>query len=128
MKAALVAPRSLTDAEYVALAGFLAREAGLVFDDSRRAALSAIVFDRLAATGDLDRLPGGGPVEEFAQPGPGVRQTDHVHAMLPTRWMDIPIAQRTGQIQGHRAFCRTAMLSRFVYKVAPPPFQTFRDP
>ena len=33
----------LADAEYVALAGYLAREAGLVFDESRRAALAAIV-------------------------------------------------------------------------------------
>ena len=46
--------RTLTDAEYVALAGYLAREAGLVFDESRRAALAGIVGDRLAATGAAD--------------------------------------------------------------------------
>lgn len=47
-------PRPLRDAEYVALAEYLAREAGLVFDASRRGALSAIVGDRLAETGTGD--------------------------------------------------------------------------
>jgi chemotaxis protein methyltransferase CheR len=47
-------PRELTDPEYAALAGFLAREAGLVFDQSRRPALSGIVHDRIVATGAAD--------------------------------------------------------------------------
>ncbi len=47
-------PRELSDSEYVALCGYLAREAGLVFDGSRRTALSAIVTDRLIATGAAD--------------------------------------------------------------------------
>lgn len=48
------ARHTLTDAEYVALAGYLAGRAGLVFDDSRRAALAGIVADRLAASGAAD--------------------------------------------------------------------------
>ena len=47
-------PRALTDAEYAALAGFLARQAGLVFDQGRRPALAGIVADRLASTGAVD--------------------------------------------------------------------------
>lgn len=46
--------RTLSDAEYAALAGFLARQAGLVFDESRRPALAGIVADRVAATGAAD--------------------------------------------------------------------------
>ena len=49
-----VRSRSLTDAEYAALSGFLARQAGLVFDASRRLALAGIVAERLAATGAAD--------------------------------------------------------------------------
>jgi chemotaxis protein methyltransferase CheR len=47
-------PRALTDAEHAALAGFLAREAGLVFDASRRTTLAGIVADRIAETGAAD--------------------------------------------------------------------------
>ena len=46
--------RELTDSEYAALAGFLAHEAGLVFDQSRRPTLAGIVADRIAATGAAD--------------------------------------------------------------------------
>ncbi len=49
-----VRSRELTDAEYAALAGFLARQAGLVFDQSRRATLAGIVSERIAATGAAD--------------------------------------------------------------------------
>ena len=49
-----VHPRVLTDAEYAALAGYLAHTAGLVFDQSRRPALAGIVSDRIAATGAAD--------------------------------------------------------------------------
>jgi chemotaxis protein methyltransferase CheR len=45
---------ALTDAEYAALAGFLAQQAGLVFDQTRRPALAAIVSDRIADTGAAD--------------------------------------------------------------------------
>jgi chemotaxis protein methyltransferase CheR len=45
---------SLTDAEFAALAGFLARQAGLVFDQSRRASLSTVVAERLAESGAAD--------------------------------------------------------------------------
>jgi chemotaxis protein methyltransferase CheR len=48
------ARHTLTDAEYVALAGYLAGQAGLVFDDSRRPALAGIVAERLAASGAAD--------------------------------------------------------------------------
>ncbi|HEY7859169.1 MAG TPA: CheR family methyltransferase [Candidatus Nanopelagicales bacterium] len=51
---ALSRSRTLSDGEYAALSGYLAREAGLVFDVSRRAALSAVVADRLAHTGAAD--------------------------------------------------------------------------
>jgi chemotaxis protein methyltransferase CheR len=54
MSAVVLRHRELTDAEYAALAGFLAREAGLVFDESRRPALAGIVADRIAATGAAD--------------------------------------------------------------------------
>lgn len=54
MSAVVLRHRELTDAEYAALAGFLAREAGLVFDQSRRPALAGIVADRIAATGAAD--------------------------------------------------------------------------
>ncbi|HSN07278.1 MAG TPA: CheR family methyltransferase, partial [Candidatus Angelobacter sp.] len=54
MSIAAVRPSSLTDAEYAALAGFLARQAGLVFDQTRRPALASIVAERLAATGAVD--------------------------------------------------------------------------
>ncbi|MCU0261932.1 MAG: protein-glutamate O-methyltransferase CheR, partial [Ilumatobacteraceae bacterium] len=47
-------PRALTDAEHAALAGFLAREAGLVFDASRRTTLAGIVADRISVTGAAD--------------------------------------------------------------------------
>ena len=46
--------RPLSDAEHVALAGYLAREAGLVFDSSRRGALTAVVALRLEASGLSD--------------------------------------------------------------------------
>ena len=46
--------RPLTDPEHVALASYLAREAGLVFDSSRRGALTAVVADRLEASGLTD--------------------------------------------------------------------------
>jgi chemotaxis protein methyltransferase CheR len=44
----------LSDAEYAALAGFLSQQAGLVFDQSRRPTLAAVVADRLAASGAAD--------------------------------------------------------------------------
>jgi chemotaxis protein methyltransferase CheR len=44
----------LTDAEHAALAEFLARTAGLVFDRSRRPALAAVVGERLVDTGAAD--------------------------------------------------------------------------
>ncbi|MGD9956038.1 MAG: CheR family methyltransferase [Candidatus Nanopelagicales bacterium] len=51
----IVAPnRELTESEHLALAEFLARTAGLVFDKSRRPALAGIVVDRIAATGAAD--------------------------------------------------------------------------
>jgi chemotaxis protein methyltransferase CheR len=43
--------RILTDEEYAATAAALVRLAGLVFDASRRAALSAVVHDRVESTG-----------------------------------------------------------------------------
>jgi chemotaxis protein methyltransferase CheR len=46
--------RALTDAEYAGLCEYLSREAGLVFDHSRRAALASIVADRLDRTGAAD--------------------------------------------------------------------------
>jgi len=46
--------RELTESEHLALAEFLARTAGLVFDRSRRPALAGIVVDRIAATGAAD--------------------------------------------------------------------------
>ncbi len=54
MSALALRHRELTDPEYAALAGFLAREAGLVFDQSRRPALAGIVHDRIVATGAAD--------------------------------------------------------------------------
>ncbi|MDA8435844.1 MAG: protein-glutamate O-methyltransferase CheR [Actinomycetales bacterium] len=54
MSVAAVRPHALTDAEYAALAGFLAQQAGLVFDQTRRPALAAIVGERIAATGAAD--------------------------------------------------------------------------
>jgi len=51
---AVAVAASLTDAEYAALAGFLARTAGLVFDQSRRTALSTVVAERLAESGAAD--------------------------------------------------------------------------
>lgn len=56
----------LTDAEHAALAGFLAQQAGLVFDQSRRLALSAIVTERLAETGAADL---GAYLAQIASPG-----------------------------------------------------------
>jgi chemotaxis protein methyltransferase CheR len=46
--------RRLCDADYEAVTATLARLAGLVFDESRRAGLSTIVRDRLMATGAAD--------------------------------------------------------------------------
>jgi chemotaxis protein methyltransferase CheR len=46
--------RILSDAEYAAATDALVELAGLVFDDSRRATLSAIVFDRLHTAGFAD--------------------------------------------------------------------------
>jgi chemotaxis protein methyltransferase CheR len=46
--------RRLCDADYAAVTATLARLAGLVFDESRRAGLSTIVRDRLLATGSVD--------------------------------------------------------------------------
>jgi len=46
--------RRLSDADYAAVTAALARMAGLVFDESRRAGLSTIVRDRLLATGAAD--------------------------------------------------------------------------
>ena len=54
MSTVAVRTRPLTDAEYAALAGFLAQQAGLVFDQSRRPALAGIVGDRIVATGAAD--------------------------------------------------------------------------
>lgn len=51
---AAVGQLQLTDGEYAALASYLAREAGLVFDHSRRAALSSILAERLTASGAVD--------------------------------------------------------------------------
>ncbi len=46
--------RPLNDPEHVALAAYLAREAGLVFDSSRRGALAAVVASRLETSGLSD--------------------------------------------------------------------------
>jgi chemotaxis protein methyltransferase CheR len=46
--------RRLSDADYEAVTTTLARLAGLVFDESRRAGLSTIMRDRLMATGATD--------------------------------------------------------------------------
>lgn len=46
--------RRLSDTDYAAVTATLARLAGLVFDESRRAGLSTIVRDRLLATGSAD--------------------------------------------------------------------------
>jgi chemotaxis protein methyltransferase CheR len=46
--------RRLSDADYEAVTTTLARLAGLVFDESRRAGLSTIMRDRLMATGAAD--------------------------------------------------------------------------
>lgn len=54
MTSVALSRRTLTDAEYTAIAGFLARHAGLVFDHSRRPALAGIAADRIAATGAVD--------------------------------------------------------------------------
>ena len=54
MSSTAVRSRTFTDAEYAALAGFLAQQAGLVFDQSRRPALAGIVGERIAATGAAD--------------------------------------------------------------------------
>ena len=54
MTTVVLRSRTLTDAEYAALAGFLAQQAGLVFDQSRRPALASIVGDRIATTGAAD--------------------------------------------------------------------------
>ncbi|MBI1378109.1 MAG: hypothetical protein GC157_11600 [Frankiales bacterium] len=51
MSGVAVGPQALTDAEFAALAGYLAHEAGLVFDQSRRPTLSAVIAERLAASG-----------------------------------------------------------------------------
>jgi chemotaxis protein methyltransferase CheR len=51
---AVTARHELTDAEFAALAGFLARQAGLVFDESRRRVLSGIATERIAASGAAD--------------------------------------------------------------------------
>ena len=48
--------RVLSDEEYVATSAALVRLAGLVFDASRRAALSAVVLDRVGTTGKSDVL------------------------------------------------------------------------
>ena len=56
----------LTDAEHAALAGYLARQAGLVFDQSRRRGLSGIVSERLAATGAADL---GAYLAQVSSPG-----------------------------------------------------------
>lgn len=48
--------RVLNDREYEGTSAALVRLAGLVFDASRRAALSAVVMDRVAATGAADVL------------------------------------------------------------------------
>jgi hypothetical protein len=40
--------------------------------------------DRLAAPGDVDRIPGFDPIEEFAQMGFGLCQIDRVHVTLLT--------------------------------------------
>ena len=51
----IVAPgRELTHSEHLALAEFLSRTAGLVFDRSRRPAIAGIVTDRITATGAAD--------------------------------------------------------------------------
>ena len=54
MSTAVARHHELTDAEYAALAGFLARQAGLVFDQSRRRVLSGIAIERIAASGAAD--------------------------------------------------------------------------
>lgn len=48
--------RELSDADFTAFAQFLAREAGLVFDTSRRPGLSAVVAERLDVTG-IESVP-----------------------------------------------------------------------
>ena len=73
MSTATTNHNELTDAEHAALAGFLAQQAGLVFDQSRRLALSAIVSERLAATGAADL---GAYLAQISSPGgEGERQT-----------------------------------------------------
>jgi chemotaxis protein methyltransferase CheR len=42
----------LSDADFAAVRDYLARTAGLVFDENRRAGLAVVVADRLKATGD----------------------------------------------------------------------------
>jgi chemotaxis protein methyltransferase CheR len=54
MSAVAARHHELTDAEYAALAGFLSRQAGLVFDQSRRRVLSGIATERIAASGAAD--------------------------------------------------------------------------
>ena len=44
----------LTEADFGMLAQFLAREAGLVFDASRRPGLASVIVERLAETGAMN--------------------------------------------------------------------------
>ena len=50
----LAHPTSLTEPEHAALAEYLARTAGLMFDTSRRPGLAGIVLERISATGAAD--------------------------------------------------------------------------
>ncbi len=47
-------PEALGDAAFAAVASYLARTAGLAFDESRRASLAHVVVERLEATGAAD--------------------------------------------------------------------------
>ena len=82
--------RILADAEYEATTEALVQLAGLVFDDSRRATLSAIVFDRLHTAGFADvahylayvRSPAGAPERQILLDAVTIQET-HFFRNLP---------------------------------------------
>lgn len=66
MSTVVTGTHELADAEHAALAGFLAQQAGLIFDQSRRRGLSSIITERLAATGAADL---GAYLAQVSSPG-----------------------------------------------------------
>jgi chemotaxis methyl-accepting protein methylase len=85
--------KGLSDADFAVTREFLLATAGLVFDESRRAGLSAVLADRLRVTGAgsvpayLEILDGdGGELErQRLLDGVTVQETHFAHA-TPRRW------------------------------------------